>query len=519
MGEVYLADHPRLSRQDAIKVLSSQLSEDSEFIERFRREADLSASLWHPYIVGVHDRGECDNRLWLSMDYVEGTDAARLLADSPGGLPVSEVADIVDAIAVALDFAHDRGLLHRDVKPANILLTTDGDRRILLADFGIGREIGTTNGLTATGLTIGTVSYAAPEQLMGDDLDGRADQYALAATAYHLLSGHPVFEHSNPTIVISRHLNATPGRLVDQRAEFAFLDPVLQQALAKVPDERYPSCTLFAQALRAAVTAIEQPSPTTPTEAPSPSAVTQHASVAGVLREAAAPTRSATTPAKTTASAPTDTSAKANPTSTNPTVPEGLSRSLLLAVVGAVIVAVAAVAVAVTIGIMGSPAGPRQAAGSSPTSSPDATPRLPLAPAATPLPSVPAPPPHTTPTAPPAPKIVSVPTSNGSAGVITRSGKTACQIMTAFVGCQVNWEVATPLMYGSPANGVRIHANGQWEWASGDMGTTASFTTLAYGTTYTTLGWTIEPSSTGTRFTNNLTGHGIVVSTDGINPF
>jgi serine/threonine protein kinase, bacterial len=140
MGEVYLAQ--RLSRQDAIKVLPATLTADSDFADRFRREADLTASLWHPHIVGVHDCGEFDGHLWISMDYVDGTDAAHVLAAHREGIGASDAIDIVDAIADALDFAHHRGLLHRDVKPANILLSAgdDGRQRILLANFGIGER-------------------------------------------------------------------------------------------------------------------------------------------------------------------------------------------------------------------------------------------------------------------------------------------------------------------------------------------------------------------------------------------
>jgi serine/threonine protein kinase len=252
MGEVYLAEHPRLSRLDAIKVLSDALSSNKDFAERFQKEAELTAGLWHPHIVGVHDRGEADGHLWISMDFVDGIDAAELLAESPDGLPVEDVASIVEAIGEALDFAHQRGLIHRDVKPANILMTTsvNDPRRILLADFGIGREVEKTTSLTATNMTLGTVFYAAPEQLMGEALDGRSDQYALAATAFHLLTGEPVFDDSNPTVVISRHLNAPPPSLAETRPELAALDPVLQRGLAKNPAERYATCTEFASAFR-----------------------------------------------------------------------------------------------------------------------------------------------------------------------------------------------------------------------------------------------------------------------------
>jgi serine/threonine-protein kinase len=141
MGEVYLARHPRLPRQDALKVLPASISANAQFRVRFNREADLAATLWHAHIVGVHDGGEFDGRLWISMDYVQGLDAAALSRDQyPRGMPAAEVVEIVCAVAEALDYAHERRLLHRDVKPANILLTEpghDGRRRILLADFGI----------------------------------------------------------------------------------------------------------------------------------------------------------------------------------------------------------------------------------------------------------------------------------------------------------------------------------------------------------------------------------------------
>ncbi len=251
MGEVYLAQHPRLPRQDALKVLPSSVSSDTEYRARFDREADIAATLWHPHIVGVHDRGEFDGQLWIAMDYVDGTDAADLLKSFPTGLPQREVLNIVTAVAEALDYAHQRHLLHRDVKPANILVSKQetGEERILLADFGIARWDNDASGLTQTNMTVGTVSYAAPEQLMGRDLDGRADQYALAATAYHLLTGRPPFQHSNPAVVISQHLSALPPSLAEHRPELADLDPALRKALSKDPADRYDRCVDFARAL------------------------------------------------------------------------------------------------------------------------------------------------------------------------------------------------------------------------------------------------------------------------------
>jgi serine/threonine protein kinase, bacterial len=288
MGEVYLVQHPRMPRREALKILPSDVSADPEFRARFNREADLAANLWHPHIVGVHDRGEFDGQLWIAMDFVDGTDAAKLLADRyPGGMPQHEVAEIVTAVAEALDYAHDNRLLHRDVKPANILLTepASGRRRILLADFGIARQADEVSGLTATNMTVGSVLYAAPEQLTGEPLDGRADQYALAATAYHLLTGEPTFPHSNPAVVIGRHLNTPAPKLADQRSDLAALDPVMTAALSKDPAGRFNSCQDFALALTQRLdsepgtlpdtqAAIPIPSPPIPTSTPLPSAPT-----------------------------------------------------------------------------------------------------------------------------------------------------------------------------------------------------------------------------------------------------
>lgn len=253
MGEVYLAQHPRLPRRDALKVLPADVSADPEFRERFNREADLAAALWHPHIVGLHDRGEFEGQLWISMDYVDGSDAAKLLHDSyPGGMPADEVIEIVSAIADALDYAHDSGLLHRDVKPSNILITQPvcGWRRILLADFGIARRLDEISGLTVTNMAVGTMSYAAPEQLVDAPIDGRADQYALAATAFHLLTGSPPFRHSNPAVVIGKHLNGVPPKLSDLKPELAHLDAALARALAKNPADRFACCRDFARALK-----------------------------------------------------------------------------------------------------------------------------------------------------------------------------------------------------------------------------------------------------------------------------
>jgi serine/threonine-protein kinase len=252
MGEVYLAQHPRLPRRDALKVLSASVCSESEYRQRFNREADIAATLWHPHIVEVHDRGDVEGQLWISMDYVEGTDAGRLLAERyPDGMRPDEVVRIVTAVADALDYAHQRGLLHRDVKPANILMANaNGEaERIMLADFGIARWVGEPSALTGTNMTVGTVAYSAPEQLKGEEIDGRADQYALAATAFQLLTGTPPFQHSNPAVVISQHLTADPPKIGTRRPELSGLGPIFDKALAKAPNARYDRCIDFARAL------------------------------------------------------------------------------------------------------------------------------------------------------------------------------------------------------------------------------------------------------------------------------
>ncbi|MBS9532438.1 serine/threonine protein kinase [Mycobacterium sp. M1] len=254
MGKVYLAQHPRLPRRDAVKVLRGSLSADEQYRERFQREARAAATLFHPNIVGVHDCGEYRRRLWLAMDYVDGQDLGRLLRKRfPAGMPVEAVLPIVSAVADALDYAHRQGIIHRDVKPGNILVTKspDSEQRALLADFGIARQISDPSGLTATNLTIGTIAYAAPEQLTGSDGLSRADQYALAATTFDLLTGAPPFDDDNAVTVISRHLSEPPPRLSERRPELAHLDEVLATALAKNPSDRYSGCTEFAAALNA----------------------------------------------------------------------------------------------------------------------------------------------------------------------------------------------------------------------------------------------------------------------------
>jgi serine/threonine protein kinase len=253
MGEVYLVQHPRLPRRDALKVLPANVSVDSQFRQRFLREADIAASLMHPNVVSVHDRGDHRGRLWIAMDFIQGSDAAELVRKRyPAGMPYQECVDIIAAVASALDYAHVRGLLHRDVKPANILLTepdTRGRRSVYLTDFGIARRIDDISGLTETDVAVGTFTYASPEQVMGRSMDGRVDQYALAGTAYHLLTGSVPYSESSLGAMMMAHVNAAPPSIGRLRPDLAVLDTVFAKAMAKEARERFATCEEFAAAL------------------------------------------------------------------------------------------------------------------------------------------------------------------------------------------------------------------------------------------------------------------------------
>ncbi|MFE1591729.1 serine/threonine-protein kinase [Nocardia sp. NPDC058705] len=251
MGSVYLARHPRLPRQTALKLLNPELFADNEIRARFEREADLAAQLEHPNIVTVYDRGVDDGRLWISMQFVDGVDAATI--EHP--VPADRTLNIIEATAAALDHAHRNGVLHRDVKPANILLAdTDGKERVLLTDFGIARPRDDVHHLTQTGSFTATLAYAAPEQLTGAHLDHRVDQYALACTLFSLLAGVAPFQATNPVQVIQGHLQSPPPSLRARRPDLpAALDAVLARAMAKRAADRFDSCAEFAAAARRAL--------------------------------------------------------------------------------------------------------------------------------------------------------------------------------------------------------------------------------------------------------------------------
>jgi CheY-like chemotaxis protein len=248
MGVVYRAEHLHLGRPVAFKLLAPGHPE--RFRQRFVRESRVAASLSHPNIVTVYDAGESDGALWIAMQLVAGTDLRRLLLES-GPRDTGEVAAIAAQVASALDAAHAAGLIHRDVKPGNILLH---DGHAWLTDFGLTKRLVSSADITAASDIIGTPDYLAPEQIEGEGIGGRVDQYALACVVHHCLAGTPPFERDSDLAILQAHLNEPPPRITDQRPDLpGAVEQVLARALAKAPAERYPTVSDFAAALATAL--------------------------------------------------------------------------------------------------------------------------------------------------------------------------------------------------------------------------------------------------------------------------
>ena len=271
MGTVYLARHPRLDRLTALKLLNRDLFADERVRARFEREADLAAQLDHPGIVTVYDRGTEGEQLWISMQYVDGIDAATV---DPMALPPERAVQIIEGVADALDYAHGRGVLHRDVKPANILLarsTSGQGERVFLTDFGIARLRDDSTHLTQQGMFTATLAYASPEQMTGADLDHRSDQYSLACSLYWLFTGLAPFDSADPNEIIRGTLYAAPPPLALRRAGLPpIMDAVLAAAMAKHPAARFDSCASFAKAARQALTSTTPPVLPRPPANPAP---------------------------------------------------------------------------------------------------------------------------------------------------------------------------------------------------------------------------------------------------------
>ncbi len=264
MSVVYLAEHTHLGRHVALKLLAPALSEDASFRERFERESRRAAAIDHPNIIPVYDAGEADGQLFLAMRYVKGTDLKGLIARD-GPLGIARVLFLLDQAAGALDAAHDHALVHRDVKPANILVEDPIDR-IYVTDFGIVKHT-MSRGLTKTGYFVGTLDYAAPEMIEGMPVDARTDVYALGCVLYECLAGRPPYDREAEIAVMHAHLHEEPPPLSAVRPGLPLaLDRVIARAMAKNKDERYASCRELIQAARAAV--LQQPAGAPPPSEP-----------------------------------------------------------------------------------------------------------------------------------------------------------------------------------------------------------------------------------------------------------
>jgi protein kinase-like protein len=253
MSRVYRAEHIRLGRRDALKLLSVELIADGSFRERFEREWRVAAAIEHPNIIPVFDAGEADGHFYIAMRYIETTDL-RALLERDGRLDAGRAANILRQAASALDAAHLHGLVHRDVKPGNILVAA-GDH-VFLSDFGLAKLTAADKGLTRTGYFIGTVDYAAPEQIRGNEsLDARTDVYGLGCVAYECLSGARPYERESDAKLMYAHLQDPPPRITVVRPDVpAALDDILGKALAKAREDRYATCGALAAAITASLT-------------------------------------------------------------------------------------------------------------------------------------------------------------------------------------------------------------------------------------------------------------------------
>ena len=247
MASVWRAHDEVLARTVAVKVLHDHLAADPGFRERFRREAVAAAKLTHPHIVSLYDTGREDDRVYLVLEYVEGATLAQVLAHH-GALAPAVATALAQRVAGALDHAHERGLVHRDVKPANILLGADG--LVKVTDFGIAKAEGDTSGLTRTGAVMGTAAYVAPEQIVGGDVDGKADQYALGCVLYEALAGRRPFEGASPVETAALRLEGDAAPLASVRPGLPpGLDAVVARMMARRREDRYPTAAQAAAAL------------------------------------------------------------------------------------------------------------------------------------------------------------------------------------------------------------------------------------------------------------------------------
>ncbi|KOG35220.1 serine/threonine-protein kinase [Streptomyces resistomycificus] len=270
MAVVYRARDLRLDRTVALKLLAPELARNDTFRRRFTHESRVAAAIDHPHIVPVFEAGETDGVLYIAMRYVSGSDLRHLL-DRDGPLPLATAVRIAAQVASALDAAHENGLVHRDVKPGNILVArgTDSDHpeHVYLTDFGLTKKSLSLTGFTSVGQFVGTLDYVAPEQISGRPVDGRCDVYGFACVVYETLAGRPPFRRDDDMALLWAHQYDEPPPLTGERPDLdEHLDPVFAKALAKSPEERHDSCLAFVAALRTAATGVAPATGHPPTE-------------------------------------------------------------------------------------------------------------------------------------------------------------------------------------------------------------------------------------------------------------
>ena len=243
MSVVYLAEHLGLGRKVALKILSVDLAGDPKFRERFVRESRIAAGMEHPNIIPVYEAGEAQGVLYIAMRLVRGTDL-RAFLDDEGTPSVQRTLDLLGQVAGALDAAHAEGLVHRDVKPANILIARGKAEHVYLSDFGLTKRTSSEPGITDTGQFVGTLDYAAPEQFEGKPLDGRTDQYSLGCVLYECLAGQAPFQRDQQAALMYAHLMTPPPKVTEARPDLpSAADEVVGRAMAKKPEDRYASCS------------------------------------------------------------------------------------------------------------------------------------------------------------------------------------------------------------------------------------------------------------------------------------
>jgi serine/threonine-protein kinase len=255
MSSVFRAHDRLLDRKVALKILHEQYTADAEYVERFRREARSVAALSHPNIVTVIDRGDHDGRQFIVFEYVEGENLKRLI-ERRGPAPVAMALELGIQIARGLSFAHQQGLVHRDVKPQNVLL--NGNNEAKVTDFGIARSLDVQRGMTQTGTVLGTSDYIAPEQAQGQRVDEHTDVYSLGVVLYELLTSHVPFPGENFVAVAMRHINEPPPSVREQRPDVSeHVDAAVRKAMAKDPRDRFPTMADFCKELEACLGEVQ----------------------------------------------------------------------------------------------------------------------------------------------------------------------------------------------------------------------------------------------------------------------